>query len=40
MIVVMGINCMEAISDLALAEEGRHQTLLYANVLALYCCSL
>ena len=36
MIVVMGINSTEAISDLALTEDGLHQTLLYANVLELH----
>ena len=36
MIVVMGINSTEVISDLALTEDGCHQTLLHANVLELY----
>ena len=40
MIVVMDINSTEVISDLALTEDGRQQTLLHANVLALYGCSL
>ena len=39
MLVVMGLNSTEVISDLALTEDGRHQTLLHANVLELYRCS-
>ena len=38
MIVVMDINSTEVISDLALTEDGRHQTLLHANVLEQYWC--
>ena len=39
MIAVMGLNSTEVISDLALTKDGRHPTLLHANVLELYCCS-
>ena len=40
MIVVMSIHSMEVIRDLALTVDGRHQTLLNANVLEIYRCSL